>query len=93
MLNWKSLLIGLALGLVVTLTMGFDDEGQEGRYQLEGADVYFLNSQSGKGFEQAHLVKIDTKTGKVYMHTQILAAGAPPTDKWMDITGKAYRTR
>ena len=93
MLNIKSLLAGLVLGLVVTLTMGFEEEGQEGRYQLEGANVSFFNSQSGKWFEQGHIVKIDTKTGKVYMHSQILAANAPPTDKWMDITGKAYRTR
>ena len=93
MFDPKSLLLGLALGLVALLTTAFDDKGQEGRYQLEAAKIYQYDSESGKEITKDHLVKIDTKTGKVYMHTQILAAGAPPTDKWMDITGKAYRTR
>ena len=93
MLNIKSLLVGLVLGLVVTLTMGFEEEGQEGRYQLEGANIAFYNSQNGKWHEKSHLVKIDTKTGKVYMHSQTLTAGAHPADKWTDINVKVYRSR
>ena len=93
MLNTKSLLVGLVLGLVVTLTMGFEDEGQEGRYQVEGANISFYNSQTGKWHQKSHLVKLDSKTGKVYMHSQTLTAGSPPTDTWTDITGKVYRAR
>lgn len=88
----KSLLIGLALGLVVTLTTAFDDEGQEGRYQLEGAKILQYDQDSGKEIIKDYLVKIDTKTGKVYKHVQ-LRSGANFTERWLDITGKVYKPR
>ena len=88
----KSLLIGLALGLVVTLTTAFDDEGQEGRYQLEASKILQYNTESGKEVVKDHLVKIDTKTGKVYKHVH-LRTGANSTERWIDITGEVYRVR
>ena len=88
----KSLIIGLALGLVVTLTTAFDKEGQEGRYQLEASKIMQYDSVSGKEVIKDHLVKIDTKTGKVYKHVHI-RSGANSTERWIDITGDVYRAR
>ena len=88
----KSLLIGLALGLVATLTTAFDEEGQEGRYQLEAAKIYQYEEESGKELTKDHLVKIDTKTGKVYKHVQFRAGGSF-SHRWLDITGEVSRSR
>ena len=92
MFDPKSLLLGLALGLVALLTTAFDDKGQEGRYQLEAAKIYQYDSESGKEIIKDHLVKIDTKTGKVYKHVQ-LRPGANFSHRWLDITGSLSRPR
>ncbi|MFP6855133.1 MAG: hypothetical protein VB980_05060 [Opitutales bacterium] len=88
----KSLLIGIALGLIVTLTTAFDDEGKEGRYQLESSKIYQYDAESAKETTKEHLVKIDTKTGKVYKHVQF-RSGGDFSHRWLDITGEAYLPR
>ena len=88
----KSLLIGLALGIVLTLTTAFEEEGQEGRYQVEGAKILQFDQESQKEVTKDYLVKLDTKTGKVWKHVQ-LRSGTNFTERWIDITGEAYRPR
>ena len=90
--EFKSLLIGLALGVVVTLTTAFDEEGQEGRYQLEGTKILQYDQESGNEIIKEYLVKIDTKTGKGWKHVQ-LRNGAKFSERWIDISGEAYRAR
>ncbi len=92
MLDPKSLLLGLVLGLVALLTTAFDDEGKEGRYQLEAAKIYQYDSETGKEDTKDHLVKIDTKTGKVYKHVQF-RSGGNFSHRWLDITGSLSRSR
>ena len=58
--------LGLLMGLGVCLATGFTDEGREGRYQIESGKILVYSPTSGRDINKEYLIKIDTKTGKVY---------------------------
>ena len=65
MKDMKTFLLGLGLGAGICLFSGFDEEGQEGRYQLEAGKVLIYSQETGREASKEYVFKIDTKTGEV----------------------------
>ena len=92
MKDMKTFLLGLALGAGICLFSGFDEEGQEGRYQLEAGKVLIYSQETGREASKEYVFKIDTKTGEVYKHVEV-KSGRESSDRWVDITGQVVRKK
>ena len=84
--------LGLLMGLGVCLAMGFTDEGREGRYQIESGKILVYSPTSGRDINKEYLIKIDTKTGKVYKHIEV-KGDQGSSDRWVDITGSTVKKK
>tara|TARA_B100000579_G_C22382702_1_gene643549 strand:+ start:110 stop:352 length:243 start_codon:yes stop_codon:yes gene_type:complete len=80
------------MGLGVCLATGFTDEGREGRYQIESGKILVYSPTSGRDINKEYLIKIDTKTGKVYKHIEV-KGDQGSSDRWVDITGSAVKKK
>ena len=80
------------MGLGVCLATGFTDEGREGRYQIESGKILVYSPTSGRDINKEYLIKIDTKTGKVYKHIEV-KGDQGSSDRWVDITGSTVQKK
>ena len=80
------------MGLGVCLATGFTDEGREGRYQIESGKILVYSPTSGRDINKEYLIKIDTKTGKVYKHIEV-KGDQGSSARWVDITGSTVKKK
>ena len=92
MKEMKNFILGLGMGIGIFVLSGFNDEGREGRYQLEAGKVLIYSPDTGRETAKEYLFKIDTKTGNVYKHVEV-KSGRESSDRWIDVTGLALRKK
>ena len=95
---YKGILVGISIVISSLLLMGYkssETEGEVGRYQIIQVDYSTYIYDTGNDRDKSSIMKIDTKTGEVYLFNHYLKTNSN-TNKtefghfWFDVTESKF---
>ena len=90
---FKGILVGISIVIGSLLLMGYkshENNGEVGRYQIINVNYQTVDFINSKKIDQSTMIKIDTKTGKVFQWHHHLDTNSKNESEygyfWSDIT-------